>query len=80
MDGSLAKNLKLYNIPHSYMYNAGTDTYYTLQMLMKIGNYKFRQRNQLDNLKHMSLKIKDAQMRDNDAMLKCVITMLCSNA
>ncbi|KAK5779632.1 Gfd2p PWA37_002812 [Arxiozyma heterogenica] len=70
MYGSLGKLLKLYNIPHSYMHNAGNDAYYTLQLLLTIGNYKFRELHHLDDLKYMYQKIHMLQERDDIAMHK----------
>lgn len=70
MYGSLGKLLKLYNIPHSYMHNAGNDAYYTLQLLLTIGNYKFRELHRLDDLKYMYQKIHMLQERDDIAMHK----------
>lgn len=75
MYGSLGKLLKLYNIPHSYMHNAGNDAYYTLQLLLTIGNYKFREIHHLDNLRYMHEKIHMLQERDDISMHKnCAIS------
>lgn len=70
MYGSLGKLLKLYNIPHSYMHNAGNDAYYTLQLLLHIGNYKFRELHHSDDLEYMYKRIRVLQERDDIAMHK----------
>lgn len=70
--GALGKNLKLYNIPHAYMHNAGNDAYYTLQLIMNIGNFKFREMHHLDDLRYMAKKIHRLQRDDDRAMGKNV--------
>ncbi|CAL9736414.1 hypothetical protein MOSE0_J09142 [Monosporozyma servazzii] len=68
--GSLGKNLKLHNIPHSYLHNAGNDAYYTLQLLFNIGNIKFRETHHLDDYKFMAHRIRKYQLEDDRAMGK----------
>ncbi|KAL6942699.1 hypothetical protein ACO0RG_001660 [Hanseniaspora osmophila] len=54
---SLGKILRILNIPHAYLHNAGNDAYYTLQLLMKFCDIGFRKHHNMDNLKEMHDKI-----------------------
>ncbi|AGO10803.1 AaceriAFR712Cp [[Ashbya] aceris (nom. inval.)] len=47
---SLGKSLRLHGVPHSYLHNAGNDAYYTLQLLMKMGDVQQRIRHHWDDL------------------------------
>ncbi|KAL6947389.1 hypothetical protein ACO0QE_002272 [Hanseniaspora vineae] len=54
---SLGKILRILNIPHAYLHNAGNDAYYTLQLLMKFCDIGFRKHHDMDNLREMYDKI-----------------------
>lgn len=68
--GSLGKNLKLHKIPHSFLHNAGNDAYYTLQLLLNIGNFRFRKLHRLDKFELMAGRIRTYQREDDEAMGK----------
>lgn len=46
---TLAGMLNRFNIPHSYLHNAGNDAYYTMLLLLKLANPNFRIQNGIDN-------------------------------
>ncbi|CCF58064.1 hypothetical protein KAFR_0D04160 [Kazachstania africana CBS 2517] len=54
---SLGKLLRLFQIPHAFLHNAGNDAYYTLNLLLYMTNINFRQQFGLDNFKSINEKI-----------------------
>ncbi|AAS54084.1 AFR712Cp [Eremothecium gossypii ATCC 10895] len=62
---SLGKSLRLHGVPHSYLHNAGNDAYYTLQLLMKMGDVQQRIRHQWDDLYAVFNTLKQWEEYDN---------------
>ncbi|CAI4056427.1 hypothetical protein SKDZ_03G0330 [Saccharomyces kudriavzevii ZP591] len=47
---SLGKILRLFEIPHAFLHNAGNDAYYTLRLLMKFCDINFRRATGMDDV------------------------------
>lgn len=54
---NLGRLLRLFQIPHAFLHNAGNDAHYTLQLLMHMCDVNFRKQSGMDDLKEMSRKI-----------------------
>lgn len=54
---NLGRLLRLFQIPHAFLHNAGNDAHYTLQLLMHMCDVNFRRQSGMDDLKEMSRKI-----------------------
>ncbi|CCD25760.1 uncharacterized protein NDAI_0F04420 [Naumovozyma dairenensis CBS 421] len=62
---SLGKILRLFQLPHAYLHNAGNDAHYTLRVLMHMCDINFRKQMKLDDLTYMSEKIQQWIDRGN---------------
>ncbi|EDO19132.1 hypothetical protein Kpol_2000p100 [Vanderwaltozyma polyspora DSM 70294] len=62
----LGTMLRLFNIPHSYLHNGGNDAYYTLQILMRIGDINFRKVMNLDDLRYISKSAHEVAHRQSN--------------
>lgn len=62
---SLGKILRLLEIPHAYLHNAGNDAYFTLKLLMHFCDISFRKRLGMDDLYGMAHKIEMWGERDH---------------
>ncbi|KAH3676293.1 hypothetical protein WICMUC_002089 [Wickerhamomyces mucosus] len=47
---SLGKILRMLNVPHSFLHNAGNDAYFTLSLLLKLLDVNFRKINGIDEV------------------------------
>ncbi|CCD22197.1 Gfd2p NDAI_0A00370 [Naumovozyma dairenensis CBS 421] len=63
---NLGKILRLLEIPHAFLHNAGNDSYYTLQLLLKLCDFNFRNEKNLDDLKLIGIKIRNWIKREKD--------------
>ncbi|CCF57682.1 hypothetical protein KAFR_0D00350 [Kazachstania africana CBS 2517] len=66
---NLGKILKLYEIPHSFLHNAGNDAFFTLELLMVICDFKQRKIKRLDDLKYTGDKIRILIERDDEPQI-----------
>ncbi|AMD19501.1 HCL650Wp [Eremothecium sinecaudum] len=65
---SLAKALRLHDIPHSYLHNAGNDAYYTLQLLMNMTDIDKREALGWDNISAIRKKLRRWEKDDSKCL------------
>ncbi|CCE63463.1 hypothetical protein TPHA_0E03740 [Tetrapisispora phaffii CBS 4417] len=70
---SLGKILKLFNISHSFLHNAGNDSYYTLKALIYMNDINFRRNQRLDDIESVQKNI--IQLMERDKTEKRIIPM-----
>ena len=63
---SLGKLLRLFHMPHAFLHNAGNDAYYTLLLILKLGDYNFRRQIGADDLETMGHRIREWFKREKD--------------
>lgn len=63
---SLGKLLRLFHLPHAFLHNAGNDAYYTLLLMLKLGDYNFRKQIGADDLETMGYRIREWFKREAD--------------
>ncbi|CCH58527.1 hypothetical protein TBLA_0A07370 [Henningerozyma blattae CBS 6284] len=56
---NLGRILRLFELPHAYLHNAGNDSYYTLRLLLHMCDINFRLQGKLDELTLMAHKIRE---------------------
>lgn len=61
----LGKALRLLNIPHAYMHNAGNDAYYTLKLLLHMCDIGKRKLLNLDDIGDIQLRIEKWRSHDS---------------
>ncbi|SCU95122.1 LAMI_0F01090g1_1 [Lachancea mirantina] len=61
---SLGKILRLLEIPHAFLHNAGNDAYFTLKLLLHMCDINFRKRARLDNFYAVADKITTWEERE----------------
>ncbi|KOH01316.1 uncharacterized protein DI49_0676 [Saccharomyces eubayanus] len=63
---SLGKLLRLFHMPHAFLHNAGNDAYYTLLLMLKLGDFNFRKQIGADDLEAMGHRIRQWFDREKD--------------
>ncbi|EJS42129.1 YDR514C [Saccharomyces arboricola H-6] len=63
---SLGKLLRLCHMPHAFLHNAGNDAYYTLNLMLKLGDFNFRKQIGADDLETMGHRIREWFKREKD--------------
>ncbi|CAI4059525.1 hypothetical protein SKDZ_04G7010 [Saccharomyces kudriavzevii ZP591] len=63
---SLGKLLRLFHMPHAFLHNAGNDAYYTLLLMLKLGDFNFRKQIGADDLESMGYRIREWFKREKD--------------
>lgn len=61
---SLGKILRLFEIPHAFLHNAGNDAYYTLHLFMKFCDVNFRKISGMDDVLKVMGQVKVWGERD----------------
>ncbi|CCK70696.1 uncharacterized protein KNAG_0F00240 [Huiozyma naganishii CBS 8797] len=64
-NGSLGKVLRLFQLPHAFLHNAGNDAHYTLKLMMHLCDANSRLHNDLDNIASIQKRILDLKQRSN---------------
>lgn len=64
--GNLGRLLRLFQLPHAFLHNAGNDAHYTLKLLMHMCDVNFRKQYGMDNLEEMSRRINQWIDREKD--------------
>lgn len=64
-NSSLGKILRLFQLPHAYLHNAGNDAHYTLQLLLHMADVSFRKQMGLDDIRNVEMQIREWSARDS---------------
>ena len=61
---SLGKILRLFEIPHSFLHNAGNDSFYTLKLMIYMSNINLRKKLGIDNIANTQRRIRELLARE----------------